>query len=210
MEYKLQQVSSRPKFELKTTIEAERKAIEDKAGMYGFMLFIFLQLADDTIVELFNLPQFKGKFKWEKAKIKDEFRKLRMRSKRALTSRELEYMDDVVCYVTDLCTPHLDYIKNMARTEFAQKMPYNQIEGAVYLGTTYGCIRAAQRLNQLALHKNLSGLEVIADALGDMCDNAGFHGLNKDIEIKENYCAEGWTKLIEKVKTECIKYTTKK
>lgn len=169
------------------------------------MMFVFMQMADDTVVELFNCPLVKGGYKWEKAKIREAFNNLHKRRRRVLTEAELEGFDDLVCHIADQCTPNLDLIKTEARSEFAQKLPYGQIEAATLLGVAYGCIKAAQRLNNHIAGRNISLLTQAMEALGEICDRVGFRPLNKGVWIDEDYCAEAWKKIIDKTASECVK-----
>lgn len=188
----------------KTTIAATADP-SGKNVVLTMMMFVFMQMADDIVVELFNCPLVKGSYKWEKAKIRETFTNLRKRRRRVLTDAELEGFDDIVCYITDQLTPNLDLIKAEARTEFAQKMQYNQIEAATLLGVAYGCLKAAQRLNNHITGRNISLLSQAMEALGDICDRVGFKPLNKGVWIDEDYCADAWKKMLDKTASECVK-----
>lgn len=195
----------------KVLLPIRAKTIDDnKYVIQMMMMFVFVQSAEDVLVELLNTQHVKGAFKWEKAKITESFNTLRKRRKRLLTQQEMDIFDDIVCFIADKCFSNLEHIKNNARAEFAQKIPYDQIEAAVQLGTSYGCVKAAQKLNKILVGKQNNVFDQILDNLGSICDKIGFRALNNGIFITPDYCADAWEKMIKKVGEECSDYFSNK
>lgn len=168
-----------------------------------------LQIADDIIVELFNIPIIKSneKNKPERYEVFDCFRKIRMRVVRPMSLEQKEKYDEINANLSDALQQDVKVLLGMYQAELATKVRYEYLEAI----SMYICANEFLFLSQMYYKKFFETtnrfIEELQSNLTKFANKVENINLNPDkkIEIKNPKIEEYYKKIIEKIVNESLK-----
>ena len=152
------------------------------------MMLAMSQIVQDLVGEMRNLPEMRGKFRWEFASVSMTLDQIRKRVRRGLPADAADRFEQMLCDIAADGDPSLGQVRGSLMTELLNKISWDEIETAILTGLIGGFLDTMQQVNQrLAGHERYD-FKMCHDHMKAIEDKIGFTQMNEGVEPDFGKC----------------------
>ena len=172
------------------------------------MMLSMSQIVQDLVGEMRNLPEMRGRFRWEFATVSMTLDQLRKRIRRCLPQDVADRFEEMLCDIADEVEPYVAQVRTSLKAELVNKISWEKIDTAILTGLIGGFIDTMQQVNQRLAGRERYDFKLCHDQMKAIEDKVGFTQMNEGVEpdfracrtaMERMYCKLGET-ISEKVR----------
>lgn len=152
------------------------------------MMLAMSQIVQDLVGEMRNLPEMRGKFRWEFASVSMTLDQIRRRVRRILPPEIADRFEEMLCDIADDVEPSVAKVRTSLKTELVNKISWDKIETAILTGLIGGFLDAMQQVNQRITGRERYDFKLCHDQMKAIEDKVGFTQMNEGVEPNFEPC----------------------
>lgn len=156
---------------------------DDRMRYAGAVLLLSMaQMVLDLVTEMRNLPEMRGRFRWEFAMVSHNLTQLHRRVRRVLPKDVADRFESMLCDIADEMEPHMDRVRLSLKEQMINKISWDKIGVAILTGMIGCLLDCMKKVNEAIAGKSRYEFDVCHAQMKIIEDNISFEQMNAGVE----------------------------